>query len=116
MALSPSAHPRSTRSAPTPGSTLIALAAGIPLALVPLFVDGPANAARVAQLGAGVVAETPAGAGRAVAELLTDAGYRAAARAVAGEIAALPPVDEAIAGLEATARDGNGLAFAEPPG
>ena len=30
------------------GSTLTALAAGVPLALVPLFVDGPENARRVA--------------------------------------------------------------------
>ena len=36
------------------GSTLTALAAGVPLALVPLFVDGPANARRVAELGAGI--------------------------------------------------------------
>ena len=35
------------------GSTLMALAAGVPLALVPLFVDGPTNARRVAELGAG---------------------------------------------------------------
>ena len=32
------------------GSTLLALAAGVPQAFVPLFVDGPANAARVAAL------------------------------------------------------------------
>ena len=35
------------------GSTLTALAAGVPLALVPLFVDGPENARRVAGAGAG---------------------------------------------------------------
>ena len=39
------------------GSTLTALAAGVPLALVPLFVDGPANARRVAELGAGIALE-----------------------------------------------------------
>lgn len=38
------------------GSTLAALAAGVPQAFVPLFVDGPANAERVAALGAGLVA------------------------------------------------------------
>ena len=36
------------------GSTLMALAAGVPLAFVPLFVDGPANARRVAELGGGI--------------------------------------------------------------
>jgi UDP:flavonoid glycosyltransferase YjiC (YdhE family) len=83
------------------GSTLMALAAGVPLALVPLFVDGPANARRVAELGAGIALEDgPDGLGAAVGELLTDAGYRAAARAVAAEIADLPPVEEAVAVLE----------------
>lgn len=37
------------------GGTLSALAAGVPLALLPQFVDGPANAIRVAELGAGIV-------------------------------------------------------------
>ena len=37
------------------GSTLMALAAGVPLALIPLFVDGPENAAGVAKIGAGIV-------------------------------------------------------------
>jgi UDP:flavonoid glycosyltransferase YjiC (YdhE family) len=86
------------------GSTLMALAAGVPLALVPLFVDGPANARRVAELGAGIAIDGPDGLGRAVGELLTDAGYRAAARAVAAEIAALPPVEAAVAELERVAR------------
>ena len=35
------------------GGTLQALAAGVPVAFMPLFVDGPANAARVARAGAG---------------------------------------------------------------
>jgi UDP:flavonoid glycosyltransferase YjiC (YdhE family) len=84
------------------GSTLMGLAAGVPQALVPLFVDGPANARRVAELGAGLAIEP--GSDRlapAVGELLTDPGYRAAAAAVAAEIRALPPVDDAVAALEA---------------
>ena len=36
------------------GSTLMAMAAGMPLAVVPLFADQPINAARVAALGAGL--------------------------------------------------------------
>jgi len=86
------------------GSTLMALAAGVPLALVPLFVDGPSNARRVQALGAGIALEHgPDGLGEAVGALLTDAGHRASARAVAAEIAALPPVEEAVAVLEAAA-------------
>jgi hypothetical protein len=78
------------------GGTLAALAAGVPLALKPLFVDGPANAARVAALGAGIVATDVAAA---VHELLGDPSYRAAAERVADEIRALPPVEEAVAVL-----------------
>jgi UDP:flavonoid glycosyltransferase YjiC (YdhE family) len=75
------------------GSTLTALAAGVPQALVPLFVDGPANARRIAALGAGLVAEDLAADVRA---LLEDPRYRRAAQTVAAEIAALPSVDEAV--------------------
>ena len=79
------------------GSTLIALAAGVPIAFVPLFVDGPTNAERVQELGAGIVAEDLA---RDVETLLVQPRHRAAARALAGEIAALPPATDAVALLE----------------
>ena len=86
------------------GSTLSALAAGVPQALVPLFVDGPANAARVAELGAGIALDGPAAVAAelapAVRRVLGDPAHRAAARAVADEIAALPPVDDAVAVLQ----------------
>jgi len=86
------------------GSTLSALAAGVPQALVPLFVDGPANAARVAELGAGIALAGPAAVAAelapAVRRVLEDPAHRAAARAVADEIAALPPVDDAVAVLQ----------------
>jgi UDP:flavonoid glycosyltransferase YjiC (YdhE family) len=75
------------------GSTLTALAAGVPQAFVPLFVDGPANAQRVADLGAGIVAGDLRSA---VEALLHDPSYATAARRVADEIAALPPIDEAV--------------------
>lgn len=61
------------------GSTLAALAAGVPIAFVPLFVDGPDNARRVAATGAGAI-------GLDLARL--DAR---AAQAIAAEMAALPP-------------------------
>ena len=86
------------------GSTLAALAAGVPQALVPLFVDGPVNAARVAELGAGVALSGPDAIGGelagAVRELLDEPGHRAGAAAVAAEIAALPPIDDAVGLLQ----------------
>ena len=82
------------------GSTLMALAAGVPQAFVPLFVDGPANARRVAELGAGIVAEDLRAA---VEALLDDAAYARAAARVADEIAALPPIDEAVELLQRSA-------------
>ena len=83
------------------GGTLAALAAGVPLALKPLFVDGPANAARVAALGAGIVADDLAGA---VRELLGEPRYRAAAERVAAEIHAQAPVEHAVELLSRSAR------------
>jgi UDP:flavonoid glycosyltransferase YjiC (YdhE family) len=74
------------------GGTLQALAAGVPIAFLPLFVDGPANAARVSALGAGIVASHAA----QVVELLDDPTYRAAAERVAEEIRALPPIEHAV--------------------
>src|SRR5262249_52269853 len=81
------------------GLTLAALAAGVPLALVPLFADQPYNAARVARLGAGVVlGQDLAGLQKALRALLADTR---GARAIAGEIAELPLVDRAVGVLAA---------------
>ena len=82
------------------GSTLMALAAGVPQAFVPLFVDGPANARRVAELGAGIVAEDLRAA---VEALLDDAAYAVAAARVADEIAAMAPIDDAVELLQRSA-------------
>jgi UDP:flavonoid glycosyltransferase YjiC (YdhE family) len=60
---------------------------------VPLFVDGPSNAARVAAAGAGIVAEDLAAD---VQTLLNDPRYGRAAAAIADEIRALPPTVAAI--------------------
>jgi UDP:flavonoid glycosyltransferase YjiC (YdhE family) len=90
------------------GTTLAALAGGVPTVFLPVFADQPINAARVAEFGAGLVLDmTPAGLerlGTSVCELLEDPRYRAAAREVADEIASLPPVDESIELIEALAR------------
>jgi UDP:flavonoid glycosyltransferase YjiC (YdhE family) len=81
------------------GSTLAALAAGVPLALVPLFADQPYNAARVEKLGAGLMLEQDLGGlANAVYALLADPR---AARAIAAEVAALPLVDRAVGVLAA---------------
>jgi UDP:flavonoid glycosyltransferase YjiC (YdhE family) len=80
------------------GTTLGALAAGLPLVVVPLFADQPENARRVAAVGAGVVAE-PAGMREAIETVLGEAKYTRAAQRVAQEIAWLPPTDEAFAEL-----------------
>jgi UDP:flavonoid glycosyltransferase YjiC (YdhE family) len=82
------------------GSTLMALTAGVPLALVPLFADQPDNARRVDELGAGIALDGAAGVGRAVQALLGEPRYRRQARRIAAEIAGLPPVDDAVRALE----------------
>ncbi|MDA0162869.1 glycosyltransferase [Solirubrobacter ginsenosidimutans] len=76
------------------GGTLAALAAGVPLAFMPQFVDGPANAARVTELGAGIVVEDDVAG--AVHELLNERSYREAAERVADTMRSLPPVEAAL--------------------
>jgi len=102
------------------GSTLGALAHGVPVAVVPLFsLDQWFNAEAVERAGAGVALgsdrltrlaieppseETVAALRPAVERLLADPAPRAAAQAIADEMRALPPVDEAVPALEAIAR------------
>jgi hypothetical protein len=63
------------------------------------------NAARVVHLGAGLALDgeeaATAALTAAVRELLADSDYRAAARRIADDIAALPPIDEAVEVLAA---------------
>jgi hypothetical protein len=86
------------------GTLIGALAAGVPLVVTPLFADQPYNGARVAAAGAGL-SLTPgspraAELREALSKVLEDGAYRAAARRIAAEIAALPPVEEAGAAIE----------------
>lgn len=76
------------------GTTLGALAAGVPLVVVPLFADQFANARWTARSGAALAsAGTDPGQIRdAAAVVLADSRYREAARRVAAEIAAARPV------------------------
>jgi UDP:flavonoid glycosyltransferase YjiC (YdhE family) len=86
------------------GSTLMAMAAGVPLAVVPFFADQPANAQRIADLGAGIALRRgPAAIPElrdAIGALLQDRTYQRRAGLVAADIAELPPVDDAVAVLE----------------
>src|ERR687897_712442 len=86
------------------GSTLGAIAAGVPLVVVPLFADQPQNAARVAEVGAGVAIvpdrEAPEAAlsplREAILEVLRDESYGERAAALAAELRAQPVVDEVV--------------------
>ena len=82
------------------GTTLSALSAGCPLVTVPLFGDQPANGVRVAVAGAGVVAPMME-IGRSIERVLEGDSYRVAARRVADEMRALPPVDDSVGLLRA---------------
>jgi MGT family glycosyltransferase len=70
------------------GTVMAALAAGAPLVCVPLGRDQPSTAARLASLGAGVVA-TPATVRAAVTTVLADDSYRAVARRLRATLASL---------------------------
>ena len=92
------------------GSTLAAMAAGMPLAVVPLFADQPENADRVADARRRPAPRRRHRPRRRGHALLEDPSYRANARAVAAEIAALPPVDAAVGLFEHIAEPGLPLA------
>jgi UDP:flavonoid glycosyltransferase YjiC (YdhE family) len=95
------------------GTTLGALRAGIPVVVVPLFADQPANGARVAATGAGIVAEIDRahlgspGSRRQDATRIRDAietvrtqpSYRARAEALATEMGSAPSVGDRLAEL-----------------
>jgi hypothetical protein len=89
------------------GTTYGALAAGVPLVVVPVFADQFANAPKVAQAGAGlqvdagqdsqgrrrpVSREDVPRIRRAIETVLADRSFREAARAVAADMAAAPAI------------------------
>jgi UDP:flavonoid glycosyltransferase YjiC (YdhE family) len=88
------------------GSTLGALAAEVPLVVVPLFADQPDNAERVEATGSGRRVdpgpELAERVGAAVQELAKQPP--AGSARIAAEIAALPPADAAVPWLESLSR------------
>jgi UDP:flavonoid glycosyltransferase YjiC (YdhE family) len=86
-----------------------ALSLGIPLVAVPIGGDQPYGASRIEALGlgrrVGPDERDPATIRAAVREVMADPSYRANARAFAGEMAALPPIAEAVRLLEQLALD-----------
>jgi MGT family glycosyltransferase len=83
------------------GTTMGALAAGVPQVVMPVFTfDQLVNGEHVAAAGAGIaVPMGPGSVTRACDDLrtlLADSSYAAAARRVAQEIAGLPTPDEAV--------------------
>jgi len=77
------------------GTVTAGLAAGVPMAVLPLFADQPHNANRVADLGAGIALNDVHGLADAVRTLIAERSYRATAREIAAEIEELPTVDAA---------------------
>jgi UDP:flavonoid glycosyltransferase YjiC (YdhE family) len=86
------------------GTMLAALAAGVPMVLVPVAADQPTNAERCEAAGVGVVvrrdARDAAAVRDAVDRVLGDERYAAAARRVRLEIEAMPPPDAVVRQLE----------------
>jgi MGT family glycosyltransferase len=86
------------------GTVIKALAAGVPLVVVPMGRDQLDVAARVAASGAGIRLKPsvkPAKLAAAIAEVLRDPSYRDAAGRLAEAIAAETADDRAVAELEA---------------
>ncbi len=87
------------------GSVLGALTAGLPLLVLPQAADQFYNAARVVAAGAGLCLQradlTAQAVDRAVQQLLDDVSYRAAARSIAAEVAAMPTASSAVSAITA---------------
>ncbi len=85
------------------GTTLRALAHGVPLVMLPLGRDQHFNAARVAELGAGISLDADSGPPAihtAIEAMLTEPSFSAAARGVRARIVAAEPDLRAATSLE----------------
>jgi UDP:flavonoid glycosyltransferase YjiC (YdhE family) len=98
------------------GTTFGALAAGVPLVVVPLFADQTANGRLVAAAGAGLTVELPSGwsgergplaapearrIGAAIEAVLGEGSYRLASAAIADEMSAAPQAGQLLSVLAA---------------
>jgi UDP:flavonoid glycosyltransferase YjiC (YdhE family) len=96
------------------GTTFGTLAAGLPLVIVPMFADQPANARLVESAGAGLAVEptgeprgrtgvpAPGDAARirqSLESILADDSYRQAARGLAAEMSTLPTARDLLGAL-----------------
>lgn len=91
------------------GTSMTALAAGLPQVLIPMFaLDQHENARRLNEVGAGIsLSDGPAaigGLGDALSRVLEDQSYSEGARRIAAEIAGMPPPAEAVGLLESLAQ------------
>ncbi|RRO18278.1 glycosyltransferase [Saccharopolyspora rhizosphaerae] len=85
-------------------STREALYAGVPMVGVPMFAEQPANAGRIADLGAGLTlavedASAPA-LHESVLRVLEESSFRSAARGMQRRTRALPPLSQIVPDLE----------------
>ena len=96
------------------GTVLGALAAGIPLVIMPLGADHEVNAARAVAASAAVRVSRPDEVGPALLSLLADDGPRCAARITAARILELPSVTTALDAL-AELVAGRSAISVEPP-
>jgi UDP:flavonoid glycosyltransferase YjiC (YdhE family) len=90
------------------GTVIGALAAGLPIVATPVGADQPANARRIAAIGAGLAVDEPDAAAIAAAltRVLDEPTFRSQSRRVAAEIAALPDVDAGVDAMLAIAEQG----------
>lgn len=101
------------------GTAFGALAAGVPVVVVPLFADQFENGRRIADRGAGLVVDAKASTAApprpgireedapcitaGITSVLATSSYQRSARRIAAEMAAAQPVDEVLAALVAGA-------------
>ena len=91
------------------GTSMTALAAGLPQVLIPLFsMDQHENARRLNEVGAGISLSDGlaaiGGLGDALSRVIENQSYSDVARRFAAEMASLPPASEAVGLLESLAQ------------
>lgn len=87
------------------GSTITALAHGVPVLVTPMGADQELNAERVIALGVGArldpMTSTPEDVAASIRSVVSSKSVSAAVHRLAAEAAAMPPIEEAIGRLEA---------------